>query len=106
MPNDYSDNWFELFMDTMDPEQTRREVEFLRRQLPLPRYRKVLDVCCGTGRHAELLADAGYQMTAIDVNPRALATATQRLMGRGTVIRQDMRELNRLDGEFDAILLL
>jgi hypothetical protein len=35
--NTYTDTWFALFMDTIDGAQTAREVEFLARQLPLPR---------------------------------------------------------------------
>lgn len=33
----------------------------------------VLDLACGRGRHARLLAAAGYQVEAVDRNPEALA---------------------------------
>ena len=36
----------------------------------LPRGGKVLDVACGRGRHALLLASAGFEVHAIDRNPR------------------------------------
>jgi rhodanese-related sulfurtransferase len=39
----------------------------------LPRGGKVLDVACGRGRHALLLASAGFQVRAIDRNPEAIA---------------------------------
>ena len=35
----------------------------------------VLDVCCGTGSVAELLADAGYEVTGIDLSPDMIAVA-------------------------------
>jgi SAM-dependent methyltransferase len=114
--NEYSNTWFELFMDTIDPAQTAREVAFLARQLPLPTFTRVLDVCCGTGRHAALLAERGYDVTGIDVNGRAISQA-QKLMkrsherfmtsnGRLALLNHDMRDIARLRGEFDAVLLL
>jgi rhodanese-related sulfurtransferase len=39
----------------------------------LPRDGKVLDVACGRGRHALLLASAGFDVHAIDRNPEAIA---------------------------------
>lgn len=39
----------------------------------LPRGGRVLDVACGRGRHALLLAGAGFAVTAIDRDPVALA---------------------------------
>lgn len=39
----------------------------------LPRGGKVLDVACGRGRHALLLASAGFEVRAIDRDPDAIA---------------------------------
>jgi rhodanese-related sulfurtransferase len=39
----------------------------------LPRSGRVLDVACGRGRHALLLASAGFDVHAIDGNPEAVA---------------------------------
>ena len=38
----------------------------------LPRGGKVLDVACGRGRHALLMASAGFDVRAIDRNPEAI----------------------------------
>ena len=104
--NQYSGTWFELFMDTIDGAQTSREVAFLARQLPLPTFTRVLDVCCGTGRHAALLAGRGYDVTGIDVNERALAQARASVGARAKFVALDMRRIDQLDGAFDAVLLL
>jgi len=48
----------------------------------LPRGGKVLDVACGRGRHALLLASAGFDVHAVDRDPAAidfLQTAAERL---------------------------
>ena len=39
----------------------------------LPRGGKVLDVACGRGRHALLMASAGFDVHAIDRDPEAIA---------------------------------
>ena len=39
----------------------------------LPRGGKILDVACGTGRHALLLASAGFDVRAIDRDPDKIA---------------------------------
>jgi SAM-dependent methyltransferase len=104
--NAYSETWFELFMATIDPAQTAREVAFLDRQIPLPAFRRVLDVCCGAGRHAALLVERGYELTGIDVNRRALDEALASIGSRATLRRHDMRRIDQLDGSFNAVLLL
>ena len=51
----------------------------------LPRGGRVLDVACGRGRHALLLASAGYRVRAVDRNPEAidLLRATAERLGLG-----------------------
>jgi SAM-dependent methyltransferase len=46
---------------------------WVRRFAPLiPAGGRVLDVACGSGRHARLLGDRGYCVEAVDRNPEAL----------------------------------
>jgi SAM-dependent methyltransferase len=65
----------------------------------------VLDVCCGPGRHARLLATRGYQVTGVDASPAALERARVRDGGARYVLG-DMRELHAYAGAFDAVLCL
>lgn len=75
MANEYSADWFRIFLSRIPAEQTAREVEFLRRQLPLPSHGRVLDLCCGAGRHALPLARAGYCVLGVDRDEAAIARA-------------------------------
>lgn len=76
--------------------------------LGLPVGARVLDVPCGQGRHAHLLAEAGFDVTGLDYSPHLLATARR----RGTAstlryVRGDMRRLPaRWTGRFDAVVNL
>jgi SAM-dependent methyltransferase len=105
-PNAYSSTWFEQFLRPIPPAQTQREIQFLLPQLPLPRYRRILDLCCGEGRHAGELARLGYDVTAIDANEHALAVARQRIGNAARWIAGDMRQLDRLTDRFDAVICL
>ena len=105
--NAYSRGWFELFLDRIPDEQTEAEVAFVARQLPLPDYRSVLDLCCGPGRHALRLAARGYAVTGIDRDEAAIAAARDRAGDLPTAFYTlDMRDLGSLPGRFDAVVSL
>ncbi len=106
-PNTYSSMWFRLFMPLQTEESTRKDVAFLVRQLPLPRHRRVLDLCCGYGRHALGLAEQGYQVTGLDRDEVAIAEAAHRARAAGqdvTYVLGDMREVSDVPGTFDAVI--
>ena len=105
--NAYSSLWFQLFMPLQAEEGTRKDVAFLARQLPLPRHQRVLDLCCGYGRHALLLAERGYRVTGLERDETAIAEAQQRADQAGqtiTFLVGDMLQLREVPGEFDAII--
>ena len=102
-PNAYSPSWHETFATRVPEETTRRELAFLRRALPQPRFRDVLDVCCGYGRHARGLAVAGYRVTGIERDAAIVAEAKRRAP-EVRFVRADVRELDTVEGEFDAVL--
>lgn len=62
---------------------------------------RLLDVACGTGRHAAELAARGFAVTGVDYNDELLALARERAPG-AVFLLQDMRDL-QTDGSFDAV---
>ena len=101
----YSRTWFSTFLDTIEPAQTAREVGFLERQLPRHQYPRVLDLCCGPGRHSIPLSTAGYDVTGIDFDASAIEHA--RAAGSAaTFIHDDVRNIANLAGEWDAALIM
>jgi SAM-dependent methyltransferase len=89
-------------------ERDRREVARLIEVLGLPAGARVLDVPCGQGRHAHLLAEAGYDVDGVDYSATLLAVAKRRGTGpRLRYTRGDMRRLpGRWTGRFDAVINL
>lgn len=87
---------------------TAQEVEFLLATLGLPRGARVLDVGCGPGRHAVALAQAGLEVTGVDVSARFLdiaADAARRAGVRAAFFEVDARQMP-FDDEFDAVISL
>jgi SAM-dependent methyltransferase len=95
MANEYSAAWHATFGASVDPQQTERETDFLARVLPLPAFRRVLDVACGEGRHLRTLRARGYEAVGVERDPGVAPEGTRIL---------DMRELGRLDESFDAVI--
>ena len=71
----------------------------------LPVGARVLDVPCGQGRHAHLLAEAGYRVRGVDLSRDLLAVAKRRGTSSNLqYTRADMRRLPRAWTErFDAV---
>jgi SAM-dependent methyltransferase len=63
----------------------------------------VLDLGCGTGRHAQALFDRGLTVVGIELNDAMASRA--RMTGDFEVIRADVRNV-RLNRTFDAVLAL
>lgn len=93
-----------LFEETIN----RAEVTRLMEILELPDGAAVLDCPCGQGRHAHLLAEAGYDVTGLDYSAPLLAVAKARGTGKRLRYRRgDMRTLPSVwTGKFDAVLNL
>lgn len=104
LPNAYSRRWFSTFLGRIDSGIVEREVSFLRRQLPAPPAR-LLDLCCGPGRHAAPMSDAGYRVVGVDLDALALADAVDGAAG-AAFVRADMRRLPLAAGSVDAAICM
>ncbi|MGB6837182.1 MAG: methyltransferase domain-containing protein [Dehalococcoidia bacterium] len=101
----YPERWFEE-EDALSAARTTAEVDFVEQSLELKPGSRVLDLCCGHGRHATELARRGYQVTGVDLSARALRRARRAAREAGADIhwqRCDMREI-AFEEEFDAVI--
>jgi ubiquinone/menaquinone biosynthesis C-methylase UbiE len=70
------------------------------------KMKSILDVACGTGNHANLLASKGFNIVGVDLNEEILKIARKKVK-KGVFVKGDMKNLNTVvSGEYDAALLL
>ncbi|MBI4248581.1 MAG: class I SAM-dependent methyltransferase [Elusimicrobia bacterium] len=89
-------------------ERTLREISFAGRLFGPPGNYKILDLCCGVGRHSLELARRGYRVTGVDISSKYLAEARrQARLQKISVefLRRDMRRVG-FERTFDAVINL
>jgi SAM-dependent methyltransferase len=104
-PNAYSSLWFQFFHVGIGEARTAQETAFVCRCAPLPGFRKVLDACCGMGRHARALCSRGYSVVGIDRNGHMSARA-QTLAGGPSYVNIDVRDYRPDPGMFDVAIIM
>lgn len=84
--NEWKD-FFNNYSDSYDKEcftnNTEFEVDFLIEELGLKPGDSLLDIGCGTGRHAVGLAKKGIRVTGVDISEKMLEKASKRASRAG-----------------------
>lgn len=89
-----------------DEESADKEVANLLERLPIKKTGKVLDLCCGSGRHARAFARRGYEVVGVDLSPVLLQLAQEQNTCENLRFYQyDMRKIPFVD-EFDIVVNL
>lgn len=111
-----SDHWHKEMYDELHAVETigslrfrklaEDEVRFLITRLHLEHTDKILDVPCGTGRHASIFARKGFSVTGIDISNACIRIARKHCKGRVVLRKGDMRNLGAYQGKFDVVLNL
>ena len=103
----FDEAYLELYAPRHDPEQTEAEALGAARAAGAEPGAEILDCPCGFGRHALVLAEAGYRVTGADRSPVLLEEARRRA---GEIplelVQADYRDLPFADDSFDAVLNL
>ena len=111
-------DWWRRFFESTDSLQiagfpvdweTDQEVSGLQRLLHLRPGHRILDVCCGPGRHLVRLARAGIRPIGLDVAALMLQLCRRDLGPRQTgypLVRAEAQRLPFRDAQFDFILNL
>jgi ubiquinone/menaquinone biosynthesis C-methylase UbiE len=82
------------------------EARFVHELVGRPAGHRLLDVACGTGRHALAFAELGYTVTGADLNPDLLSIARQAAESGVRFVQGDMRDLQVDGGPFDVVTCL
>ena len=97
-----------LFTQKRNNDMAIGEVERIVDLAGLPAAASVLDLPCGTGRHALLFAAHGYRVTAVDRTKRYLDAVREQAESRQIeleLVASDMRSFSR-PGSYDLALNL
>jgi len=87
---------------------TLGECDFLEKETGYDKSLRILDIGCGTGRHAIELTKRGFNVTGIDLSESQLNRAAEKAAAEGLTIaflRHDARNLP-FNGEFDVAIML
>lgn len=90
-------NYANRYEDESFTKGTTGEVDFIESEIHRDRSKLILDIGCGTGRHAIELAKRGYKVTGIDLSESMLNKARQNASQAGvqvTFIQKDARKLD------------
>lgn len=91
-----------------ESESSRKEVDFVIEALELHPGDRILDLCCGQGRHLIDLMRRGYDVVGVDLSEYMLSKCREAASKEGLeprLIQVDMRELP-FNSEFDAIIIM
>ncbi len=104
----FNELYLRMYETILTPERTAQEVAGVMTLLHLRPGARILDLCCGQGRHAVPLARAGYQITGLDRSDLMLKRAQEAAEEAGVKaewVQGDMRQLP-WQGQFDACINL
>jgi len=96
------------YMQNPFTANTRAEVEFLLELLELPKGSRILDMGCGTGRHAVMLAERGFRVTGVDLSEGMLNEARKAAANAGVEVEWIHADATTWESDtlFDAAICL
>ncbi|MFB0500492.1 MAG: class I SAM-dependent methyltransferase [Candidatus Hadarchaeaceae archaeon] len=108
--------WYELLYENYAHKYDKEcfvqgtvgECDFIEQEINREKSFKIIDIGCGTGRHAIELTKRGYNVTGIDLSENQIKRAREKAQETGLTIdfqTQDARNLP-FDGEFDLAIML
>jgi len=102
------ENYAEGYDREVFTQGTLGEVDFIEEEAGGDRRKKILDIGCGTGRHAVELAKRGYEVTGLDLSETQLGKARAKAAEAGVkvkFIQADARNF-RVDTPFDLAIMI
>lgn len=102
------DNYAETYDQESFTQGTIGEVDFIEQEINFDKSKRILDIGCGTGRHAIELAKRGYHVVGVDLSESQLNRAKEKAKAAGVhvdFIQKDARELD-FENEFELVIMI
>jgi 2-polyprenyl-3-methyl-5-hydroxy-6-metoxy-1,4-benzoquinol methylase len=106
--NFFGEGWLDLATQWFDSEHTKAQVESIVRLTEVAPGARILDLCCGHGRHSIELARLGYRVVGLDISEPSLELARANAAEAGVKVdflQGDMRRIP-YQAEFDLVVNL
>jgi SAM-dependent methyltransferase len=99
------DIYFRLY-ETGDTKLAAKEVEGIISLLKLQPQTKILDLCCGYGRHSTELAKKGFKVVGVDISEKQIQHAIKRAKESNVDVVFQIKDARKLDfnEEFDFVI--
>ena len=100
----FDEHYLKIYKDL--EKETSREVEAIVKMMDLKPKTKILDLCCGYGRHSFEFAQRGFEVTGYDLSDFFIEKAKKDSADLGLKIefvKGDMRRIP-FDNRFDAVV--
>ncbi len=108
--------WYELLFENYaykyDKEcfvqGTLGECDFIEQEINRDKSLKIIDIGCGTGRHAIELTKRGYNVTGVDLSESQIKRAREKARETGLIVDFQVQDARILPfgGEFDLAIML
>ncbi len=104
----FKGDYLRVYGHTLQQDRTDLETQFAIHALGIQPNHRVLDLCCGQGRHSIALAKTGLDVTGVDLSAEMLEIARSEAEAAGlalTLRQADMRQLpDEFTSKFDAVI--
>jgi|JI10StandDraft_1071094.scaffolds.fasta_scaffold00936_32 SAM-dependent methyltransferase len=101
----FNTSYYHLLYKQRDEQEASDFVKNMIDLLPTYDHAKILDVACGTGRHALSLSEYGYDVTGFDLSMSSILKAKEFESENLNFYHHDMRRVFRIN-YFDIVLNL
>lgn len=101
-------NYADKYEKEIFTQGTLGEVDFIEKEINYNKNCKILDIGCGTGRHAIELTKRGYNIMGIDLSESMIEKAIENAKNEGITIDFQIADARKLPftNQFDLVIML